>query len=166
MDVNSILAERSYTKQKLLQIDKLTLDNDSINQPIIYDEIGEWLVQLTGQRDSLEADLKELFAKKAIYYRELVKEPKLSDAKTEQLVLIDAEYKILNNKYLELCLKVNLMKKFQEALIEKTKSLDRLTDLYKHNYFVLNTGKSNEHVRNFNVNVIRKQVKEADSNDS
>lgn len=160
--LDDILANYGLSKVDILNVDKYNLDEECVVHPQICEKVGEILARLESEKDSIEVDKDELFAKKAIFYKKQMEEKgeKTSDPKIEQLVLVDEEYISINKKYLEAKLKCRLMKNMREGLDIKSFSINNLVNLYESNYYTLNLGKSTKTTQENKLQYQRKLVRE------
>lgn len=101
--------ELSYRAAKrLLKIDPLNLNNEIAEHPVILQEIGEKVVKLRSEKDTLELKIETAEATIAQEIRAGGEGKKLTEATVKEMVLADPRRHALMEDYLQICEDYNL----------------------------------------------------------
>ena len=101
--------ELSYRAAKrLLKIDPLNLNNEIAEHPVILQEIGEKVVKLRSEKDTLELKIETTEATIAQEIRAGGEGKKLTEATVKEMVLADPRRHALMEDYLQICEDYNL----------------------------------------------------------
>ena len=108
-DTEMTLNELSYQAAKrLLKIDPLNLNNEIAEHPVILQEIGEKVVKLRSEKDTLELKIETTEATIAQEIRAGGEGKKLTEATVKEMVLADPRRHALMEDYLQVCEEYNL----------------------------------------------------------
>ena len=103
------LNELSYQAAKrLLKIDPLNLNNEIAEHPVVLQEIGEKVMKLRSEKDTLELKLETTEATIAQEIRNVGGEKKLTEAAIKEMVLADPRRHALMEDYLQICEDYNI----------------------------------------------------------
>ena len=146
----------------LLIIDKTNLDKIVENQAALYDDIADKATEIKSLRDDLKGKVDETFAKLSLNYRKEAEEKgeKMTEAKLQQLVQTDAEYKKINNEYQDLKLETELWANKKESFLQRASMVKELCGLYQANYWQLSSVKGNDTTSKTDYAVTRKRLAE------
>ena len=101
--------ELSYRAAKrLLKIDPLNLNNEIAEHPVILQEIGEKVVKLRSEKDTLELKIETTEATIAQEIRTVGEGKKPTDSSVKEQVLADPSRHDLMEDYLQVCEDYNL----------------------------------------------------------
>ena len=108
-DTEMTLNELSYQAAKrLLKIDPLNLNNEIAEHPVVLQEIGEKVVKLRSEKDTLELKIETTEATIAQEIRAGGEGKKLTEATVKEMVLADPRRHALMEDYLQICEDYNL----------------------------------------------------------
>lgn len=101
--------ELSYRAAKrLLKIDPLNLNNEIAEHPVVLQEIGEKVVKLRSEKDTLELKIETTEATIAQEIRAGGEGKKLTEATVKEMILADPRRHALMEDYLQICEDYNL----------------------------------------------------------
>ncbi len=108
-DTEMTLNELSYQAAKrLLKIDPLNLNNEIAEHPVVLQEIGEKVVKLRSEKDTLELKIETTEATIAQEIRAEGEGKKLTEATVKEMVLADPRRHALMEDYLQICEDYNI----------------------------------------------------------
>lgn len=108
-DTEMTLNELSYKAAKnLLKIDPLNLNNEIAEHPVVLQEIGEKVVKLRSEKDTLELKIETTEATIAQEIRTGGEGKKPTDAAVKEQILADPRRHALMEDYLQVCEDYNL----------------------------------------------------------
>jgi hypothetical protein len=140
--VSSILNEL----REKLQIDRGTLDEDMLQQPFLYMQVAEALVEAMSIRDAKKEELARVDAELAEEYRQNApKDERPSDKKVTDRVLRDPRHIAAFSDYAKAVKEAQLIAALKEAFDQRGKMLRELGNLFVAGYFDKVIVKGGEH---------------------
>lgn len=117
-----------------LQIDKNSLDDECMRQPVLYQELSEAHVNAVAERDTAKENVAVVDARLAEEYRTNATE-KLTDKKTADLVSLDDRHRRAFTEWQEAAKKAAYLNTLVTAAEQRGKMLQELAKLYVAGYF-------------------------------
>lgn len=119
------------------KIDKYNLDEEVIQQIVLVEEVTSEYAKAIQIRDSLDFEVKKLYANLDYEVRKQAKEKnvKVTEKEIENCVITTPSYNILYNDYLKAKYDVVSLSGKQETILQRKSMLERLVELYRMGYF-------------------------------
>jgi ATP phosphoribosyltransferase regulatory subunit HisZ len=119
-----------------LAIDKSSLDDEVIRQPVLFYNISEQLTEAIAERDGAKEDLASTDAGLDNKWRTKLKAlPKVTEAMVSNHVLTDPEHEKAFDVYLAAKTKADKLQALKEAFQQRSYMLRDLVSLYTANYY-------------------------------
>jgi len=120
----------------LLVIDKFSLDSICEQHPELYNKVAESHIMALSIRDSKKDDMDRIWAERAQYYRTHATE-KVTEAKVQELVIVDKLYVKAQEDYAEAKLEADLWGVMRDSFSQRASMIKSLSELYTSGYFNL-----------------------------
>tara|TARA_Y100000310_G_scaffold329558_1_gene399657 strand:- start:2 stop:472 length:471 start_codon:yes stop_codon:yes gene_type:complete len=133
--------------KEYLKIDKDNLDEECMNQPILYDEFASQVPDLVFAMDMTKLSMEECWAD---LYKQIVAkavhhgEKKPTEKTIETAITMTGEYQQLQDKYYQAKKKAEKAKIVREAFMQKKEMIRGLIELHNSTYFSRAEGKIEE----------------------
>lgn len=123
--------------RKDLQIDRDSLDEECIRQPVLFDYHAQQLVPLYKERDNLKLAIEQLSAQLDGIIRESASAEgkKLTEAKIQSEIINNSQYQNLNIKYINICTDTKEREAIRDAFQQKRDMIKLLVELYIAGYW-------------------------------
>lgn len=118
-----------------LKIDKEALDNELVEQPMLFYKISQAFVMAAAQRDLLKEKLTETDAVLDTEVREALGDEKYTEAVVKNEVTKDKKHKAAFNDWLRAKTDADLFLALKESFSSRAYMLRDLCALYSANYF-------------------------------
>jgi len=119
----------------LLQIDKSSLDDELMHQPMLLWRVSEAYVQAAAQRDSLKEALGVVDAELDGVVRNQFKDEKVTEALIKGQIQTNTKHKKASETYLRAVEKAALLSALKDAFIQRSYMLRDLCSLFVANYY-------------------------------
>lgn len=120
-----------------LPIDTSKLEEELIDQPVIFDSVADQYAIAISERDAAEAEMKRVYA--AVYIDVKRSFEKISDARTDVETLVRVEYIDAQKKFYEAKLAANQWAGLKESFSDRASMLKSLVELLKTGFFAANS---------------------------
>lgn len=111
--------------KKLLRIDPNNIDEELIQQPVVFEEISEAYILAAAKRDLAKENLANVEASLDLNLRETVS--KFTETKIKNLVLTDPKYQEAMTKYLDLKLEAEKLSILKDSFFQRHSLLKELS---------------------------------------
>ncbi len=122
--------------KELLLIDKFSLDTVCEQHPELYNKVAEAHIMTLSIRDAKKDEMERIWAERAQHYRTHATE-KVTEAKVQELVLIDPLYTKAQEEFGDAKLEADLWGVMRDSFSQRASMIKSLSDLYTSGYFNL-----------------------------
>lgn len=119
--------------KKQLEIDKLSLDDEIINQPQLFCEVSEKYAEAISIRDALKEELAVIDASVDSELRK--NSEKITEPRIKSRILLDKRHTVAFAKYLNAKLEADMLGVLKDSYEQRSDALKRLANLYVANYY-------------------------------
>jgi hypothetical protein len=132
------IRDRLETFRQRLPIDQFALETACINQPVLYDEVGQLVVEWNAQVKTANDKLAFVDADQSTKIRTFPEKfgvAKITDKSTESAVLLTKEHQEAASDLIEIEKIVGYLRVLQTALEHRKSELNNLVQLWIHSYY-------------------------------